>query len=196
MWDEEPTRQGSRHRQNAPYQRMRTKDGYPMVGAAGQSIWARCVAALGHPEWCEAPRFAANRQRMQNRAALEAEMNAVLATQTTGHCVEVLEAAGVPCGPAYNYAQMFDDPRVRHSGLAQYASDAEPGAVPYIRTPIKIGDSMRVRNVAPKLGEHNAEIFGRLSVNEAELEHLRQGCAVADDPRKLAMRSGSVRRWR
>ena len=32
---EEPTREGSRHRQNAPYQRMRTKDGYLMIGAAG-----------------------------------------------------------------------------------------------------------------------------------------------------------------
>jgi hypothetical protein len=35
---EEPTRQGSRHRQNAPYQRMQTKDGYLMVGAAGEAI--------------------------------------------------------------------------------------------------------------------------------------------------------------
>jgi crotonobetainyl-CoA:carnitine CoA-transferase CaiB-like acyl-CoA transferase len=46
---EEPTRQGSRHRQNAPYQRMQTKDGYLMVGAAGEAIWARCAKALGHP---------------------------------------------------------------------------------------------------------------------------------------------------
>jgi crotonobetainyl-CoA:carnitine CoA-transferase CaiB-like acyl-CoA transferase len=107
---EEPTRQGSRHRQNAPYQRMRTKDGYLMVGAAGEAIWTRCAAALGHPEWCEDPRFATNEQRMQNRAALEAAMEAVLATNTTEHWVEVLEAAGVPCGPVYNYAQMFADP--------------------------------------------------------------------------------------
>ena len=60
----EPTRQGSRHRQNAPYQRMQTKDGYLMVGAAGEAISARCAKALGHPEWCEDPRFATNQQRM------------------------------------------------------------------------------------------------------------------------------------
>ena len=70
---EEPTRQGSRHRQNAPYQRMRTGDGYLMIGAAGEAIWARCAEALGHQEWCEDPRFATNRQRLQNRAALEAD---------------------------------------------------------------------------------------------------------------------------
>ena len=64
---EEPTRQGSRHRQNAPYQRMQTKDGYLMVGAAGEAIWTRCAKALGHPEWCEDPRFATNQARMANR---------------------------------------------------------------------------------------------------------------------------------
>jgi formyl-CoA transferase len=95
---EEPTRQGSRHRQHAPYQRMQTKDGYLMVGAAGEAIWARCPKALGHPEWCEDPRFATNQARMANREALEAMMNAVLMTKTTSYWVKVLEAAGVPCG--------------------------------------------------------------------------------------------------
>jgi crotonobetainyl-CoA:carnitine CoA-transferase CaiB-like acyl-CoA transferase len=169
---EEPIRQGSRHRQNAPYQRMRTKDGYLMIGAAGQSIWMRCAEALGHPEWCEDPRFATNQLRMQNRAALETEMEAVLTTATTDHWVKVLEAAGVPCGPVYNYAQMFADPQVRHRGLIEYASDPELGEVGHIRTPIKIGDDVRVRTVAPKLGQHNAEILGRLGVIEEELNRL------------------------
>jgi hypothetical protein len=44
-------------------------------------------------------------------------MNAVLITKTTSDWVEVLEAAGVPCGPVYDYAQMFADPQMRHRGL-------------------------------------------------------------------------------
>ena len=170
---EEPTRQGSRHRQNAPYQRMQTKDGYLMVGAAGEVIWARCAKALGHPEWCEDPRFATNSQRMENRGALEAAMEAVLMTRTTDHWVAVFEAAGVPCGPVYNYAQMFADPQVRHRGLVQYASDPELGEVPHIRTPVGIGEGVRVRTVAPKLGRHNAEIFGRIGVSETGMRELR-----------------------
>jgi crotonobetainyl-CoA:carnitine CoA-transferase CaiB-like acyl-CoA transferase len=143
-----------------------------MVGAAGEAIWARCAKALGHPEWCEDSRFATNRQRMEHRDALEAVMNAVLTTNTTEHWVEVLEAAGVPCGPVYDYAQLFADPQVRHRGLLQYASDAELGEVPHIRTPVRIGDGVRVRNVAPKLGQHNAEIFGRLGISEPEMKKL------------------------
>jgi crotonobetainyl-CoA:carnitine CoA-transferase CaiB-like acyl-CoA transferase len=87
--------------------------------------------------------------------------------------VEVLEGAGVPCGPVYNYQQMFVDPQVRHRGLVQCASDPELGEVPHIRTPIKIGESVRVRTVAPKLGQHNAEIFGRLEVSEEQITELR-----------------------
>jgi crotonobetainyl-CoA:carnitine CoA-transferase CaiB-like acyl-CoA transferase len=110
---------------------------------------------------------------MQNRAALEAEIEAVLTTATSDHWVEVLEAAGVPCAPVYNYAQLFADPQVRHRGLVQHASDPELGEVPHIRTPIRIGEGVQVRSVAPKLGQHNAEIFGRLGVSEPEVERLR-----------------------
>ena len=100
-------------------------------------------------------------------------MNAVLTAKTTNDWVEVLEAAGVPCGPVYDYAQMFADPQVRHRGLVQYASDPELGEVPHICTPIRIGEGVRVRNVAPKLGQHNTEIFGRLGVSEAQIKELR-----------------------
>ena len=115
------------------------------MGAAGEAIWTRCAKALGHPEWCEDRRFATNQARMANREALEDVMNAVLTTKTTNDCVEVLEAAGVPCGPVYDYAQMFADPQVRHRGLVQYASDAELGEVPHIRTRSK---SVRVYGCA------------------------------------------------
>ena len=76
---------------------------------------------------------------MANRDALAAAMNALLATNTTNDWVEVLEAAGVPCGPVCDYAQLFADPQVRHRGMVQYASDPELGEVPHIRTPVRIG---------------------------------------------------------
>src|SRR3546814_13720379 len=85
-----PTRQGSRHRQNAPYQRFATKDGYMMIGAGGQSTWVRCAAALGHPEWVAASRFLNSRERMKNRPALEAALVPVLADGHPTHRVPEL----------------------------------------------------------------------------------------------------------
>ena len=168
----EPTRQGSRHRQNAPYQRFATQDGYIMIGAGGQSIWRRCAEALGHAEWCEDERFSTGQDRMKNRPALEAAMEEVLATGPTEHWVEVLAAAGVPCGPVNNYEQLFGDPQVRHRGMVVHAHDDELGQVPHVRTPIRIGEGVAVRTVAPKLGQHNAEVFGSAGVDAAELSLL------------------------
>jgi hypothetical protein len=55
---------------------------------------------------------------------------------------------------------------VRIRGLVQCASDPELGEVLHIRAPVKIGEGVRVRNVAPKLGQHNAEVFGRLGASQ------------------------------
>lgn len=169
----EPTRQGSRHRQNAPYQRFETQDGYMMIGAASQEIWQRCAQALGHPEWCEDERFAGRSSRIQNRSQLEEAMQPILKQKPTAHWVAVLDEAGVPCGPVNNYEQLFSDPQVKHRGMVVYASDAELGEVPHIRTPIRMDDQIKVRRVAPRLGEHNAEVFGLVGVDAKRLEELR-----------------------
>ncbi len=169
----EPTRQGSRHRQNVPYQRFSTKDGYMMIGAAGQPLWQRLANALGHPEWIEDARFRTLPDRVANRTALEAEIEAVLRTRETAHWVEVIEEAGVPCGPVNTYSELFNDCQVKHRQMVVYANDAELGDVPHVRTPIKMGNAIGVRHVAPRLGEHNAEIYGSVGISEAELADLK-----------------------
>ena len=175
----EPTRQGARHRQNAPYQRFPTQDGYVMIGAANQSIWERCARALGRPDWLEDPRFARGLVRLQNRDALEKEIEAVLATRPTAHWVRVLDEAGVPCGPVYTYAQMFADPQVRHREMVVTVDDPELGTVPHIRTPVRLSASrVAVRQVAPRLGEHTDAMLTTLGYRRAEIDELRRGGVI------------------
>jgi crotonobetainyl-CoA:carnitine CoA-transferase CaiB-like acyl-CoA transferase len=171
----EPTRMGSRHRQNAPYQRFETKDGYMMIGAAGQGIWERCAPALGHPEWLEDPRFRRGADRRKNRFALEKEIAAVLATAPTAHWIKALDDAGVPCGPVYTYEQLFADPQVLHREMVVHAEDAELGRVPHIRTPVKMSDSaVAVRVTAPKLGQHTDDVLAGLGYAAGDITALRR----------------------
>ena len=176
---EEPTRQGARHRQNAPYQRLATGDGYVVIGAATQALWERCARALGRPEWIADPRFVTNADRLRHRGELEQEMEAVLAGQATAHWVGVLDRAGVPCGPVNTYAQLFADPQVRHLEMVVHVDDAELGRVPHIRTPLRLSESrVAVRRVAPRLGEHTEELLAALGYAPAEVEALRRSGAV------------------
>ncbi len=176
---QEPTRQGSRHRQNAPYQRFATGDGFIMIGAAGQHIWERCARALGRPAWLEDPRFRTGRDRMRNRSALEREMEALLVTERSEHWVKVLDDAGVPCGPVYTYAQLFADPQVVHRELVVQADDPELGRVAHIRTPIRMSaGEVAVRAVAPKLGQHTADVLAALGYSGSDLAALRRDHVV------------------
>lgn len=169
----EPTRQGSRHRQNAPYQRFETGDGYMMIGASSQSIWERMAKALGHAEWIDDERFTSSAIRVQNRPALEALIEGVLKTNTTAYWVDVLDEAGVPCGPVNTYDTLFNDPQFKHREMVVHAHDDELGDVPHIRVPIKMGDSISVRHVAPRLGEHNAEVYGSVGATAEDLASLK-----------------------
>ena len=171
----EPVRMGSRHRQNAPYQRFETQDGYMMIGASGQSIWERCARALGHPEWLADPRFAKATERRKNRFALEKEIVAVLVTAPTAHWTKVLDDAGVPCGPVYTYAQLFSDPQVKHREMVVHADDAELGRVPHVRTPIRMSAAaVAVRRTAPRLGQDTDEILAGLGYAPAQVAELRR----------------------
>jgi crotonobetainyl-CoA:carnitine CoA-transferase CaiB-like acyl-CoA transferase len=175
----EPRRQGARHRQNAPYQRFATQDGYLMIGAATQELWERCARALGRPEWIEDPRFRRNADRMRHRDALEKEIEHVLATRPTAHWVAALDSSGVPSGPVNTYGQLFSDPQVRHLEMVAHVDDAELGRVPHVRTPVRLSRSrVAVRTVAPKLGAHTTEVLGGVGYSAAELAALRRAGAI------------------
>ncbi|MGI9334507.1 MAG: CoA transferase, partial [Gammaproteobacteria bacterium] len=100
------------------------------------------------------------------------EMERVLSTAPTRHWIQVLEEAGVPCGPVYNYEQLFNDSQVRHRELVVYAADQELGEVPHIRTPIRMPSGVSVRSTAPALGQHNEEVFGELGYDRQRLDAM------------------------
>ncbi|MFT5507470.1 MAG: crotonobetainyl-CoA:carnitine CoA-transferase CaiB-like acyl-CoA transferase, partial [Hyphomicrobiaceae bacterium] len=119
------------------------------------------------------PRFKSSKVRVENRPALEAAMEAVLKTNTTMHWFEILDEAGVPCGPVNNYEQLFSDPQLKARGMVVHAHDDKLGEVPHVRTPIKMGESIAVRSVAPRLGEHNAEVYGGVGASADDLAKLK-----------------------
>jgi crotonobetainyl-CoA:carnitine CoA-transferase CaiB-like acyl-CoA transferase len=112
---------------------------------------------------------------MRNRAVLEAELSAVLATASSAHWSKVLDDAGVPCGPVYTYAELFADPQVQHRELVVFADDAELGHVPHIRTPVRMSASeVGVRATAPKLGQHTDQILAGLGFASDDIAALRR----------------------
>ncbi len=157
-----PQRLGSAHRMSAPYQVLRSSDGYLAIGANNQRLWARLCDAIGRPELTDDPRFAANADRMDNRPALIAELEPIFRARGTDEWVELLLGAGVPAGPVLDYGQILGgDPHALARGMIQQIAHREAGTLNLVGSPLKLSRTpASIRRPPPVLGEHNAEIAG------------------------------------
>lgn len=118
---------GNEHPTGVPTNAWATADGHINVAPAGDRLYTRFCNAVGAPELIEHPDFATGALRYRNRAALNERIAEILAGRTTAEWVELLNAAGVPCGPINAIDEVFEDPQVRHLGMArQVEDDGEP----------------------------------------------------------------------
>jgi formyl-CoA transferase len=151
---------GSAHRLSAPYQALRTADGHITVGGNNDKLWRRLCAAIGREDLPDDPRFATNPDRMANRPALVAELEAALAARDTDTWVELLLDAGVPAGPILDYAQVVEDPHTRAREMVVEMEHPEAGTVRTLGIPVKLSETPgTIRRPAPLLGEHNDEVL-------------------------------------
>jgi formyl-CoA transferase len=164
---------GSAHRLSAPYQALRTREGYITVGANNQRLWKRLCDAIGRSELAADERFATNDARMANREALEAELESALAARSTDDWVAVLSEAGVPCGPIHDYRQVFEDPHTQAREMEVRLDHPVEGRISALGIPVKLSETPgSVRRPAPLLGEHTAEVLGEAGFSDAEIAAL------------------------
>jgi formyl-CoA transferase len=164
---------GSAHRLTAPYQALRTRDGHITVGANNQRLWKRLCDAIGRPELAADERFATNDARMANREALEAELEAALASRGTDDWVARLIDAGVPCGPIHDYRQVFEDPHTRAREMEVRLTHPVEGEISALGIPVKLSETPgSVRRAAPLLGEHTAEVLREAGFTDEEIAAL------------------------
>ena len=80
--------------------------------------------ARGHASIVE---FKGGAKRAENRKQLNVEIEKTLVGKTSAEWIEILNKAGVPCGPIYNVGEVFSDPQVQHLGVATEVEHAKLG---------------------------------------------------------------------
>ena len=170
---------GSAHRMAAPYQALRTKDGFIALGAATQPTWESMCRAIGRGELIDDPRFLANGDRKAREDELAALLEETYTKETTGHWMEVLEAARVPCGPINNLAQVYADPHVQARDMLVELEDPELGTLKNVGIPVKLSRTPgRIRHRAPDLGEHTEEVLLEAGYSPEEIARLGESGVV------------------
>ena len=150
---ESPGPLGARHPSITPFAALKTKDGYVMIAAGNDKLFATLADILGRADLKDDPRFATNDLRTQNVEALTDEMEAALVHKTTDHWLVALEEGGIPSGPLNNVAQVMNDPQIRARNMVVTVDDPDTGLLELAGNPIKLSgfDDPSTRGAVPDL---------------------------------------------
>jgi CoA:oxalate CoA-transferase len=103
---------GARHPTITPFSTFRAADGFFVIAAGNDAMFARLCDTLGLGMLAADPRFATNAARCDNVALLKRLIEAVTLQQTRDHWIATLEKAGLPTGRVQDMAQAMADPQI------------------------------------------------------------------------------------
>jgi crotonobetainyl-CoA:carnitine CoA-transferase CaiB-like acyl-CoA transferase len=86
-----------------------------------------------------------------------------------------LLANDVPSAPVRTRFELLEDPQVRASGILEEHDTAQFGRVRQPRPAARFSVTpAAIRAMAPRLGEHNAEVLGDLGYTGPEIDRLER----------------------
>jgi len=166
---------GNNHPTSIPTGVFPTRDGHINIASAGQVIWERFARCLGADALIDDPRYSDAPTRSDNRDALNADLSEITKNYSSDELIALLNDAGVPCGPIHNIQQVFEDPQVKHLGIAQPVQHSERGSIDLVGQPFTLSRTpTKLRTAIPERGAQTDTVLEQLGLNPEEIKGLHE----------------------
>ncbi|CAB55724.1 CoA transferase [Streptomyces anthocyanicus] len=159
----------------SPYGAFQTSDGYlvlafPPLKRLGEILGEDTFLAMEDEE-----------HGWTHRDEIFARTAARLLTRPSRHWLDAFAAAGIWAGPVYGYADLVQDPQIRHNGTFVTYEHPTEGSVTVPGFPYKFSATPpRIDRGAPLVGEHTREVLSEAGLTEGEIEELLAAGAVTE----------------
>ena len=141
-----------------PYRGYASKDGFIVIAAGNDKLFASLARVLGHPEWIEDPRFRTNPDRVKNQVVLYRWIEEIIGERANSQWAHLLDEAGVPNAPMQTIAEVLDHPQTQALAMLQQSPKSDitllglPLSFNGVRPPFRLSP--------PVLGADTEEVFG------------------------------------
>jgi formyl-CoA transferase len=170
---------GNDHPTGIPTGVFPTSDGHINIAASSARVFGRFCEAVGRPEWKDKPEWKDQVSRSRHRKEINAAISDVTRHKPSEYWIELLEGAGVPCGPIYSIDQVFADPQVKHLRMATKMHSPVIGEAEVVASAISMtGFSKDIRMATPEQSSHTDEVLASVGYSKDEIAEMRKKGAI------------------
>lgn len=155
--------------------RMKTRDGYIILGAIENHHFRSLIELMGNPEWLSAPQWDSMAYRINHLMDVAPMMEEWMEQQASDDIYHQAAAKGIAVGPVYSARDVINSRQYAARGYFLEVDHPRAGKYRYAGWPYHMSASPpRLQRHAPLLGEHNRQVY-RDCLGYAEEEYAELG---------------------
>jgi formyl-CoA transferase len=143
-----------------------------------QQMWHPLLRAIGREDLVGDARYETNDARWRHKDEVDALVEAWTSKRDKREVMDVLGAAGVPCGAVLDTGEVLTDPHLLAREMIVEVEHPVRGKHLTVGNPIKLSASKTTIGPSPLLGQHRREILAELGYAEADIASLETDGAI------------------
>jgi crotonobetainyl-CoA:carnitine CoA-transferase CaiB-like acyl-CoA transferase len=158
---------------------LKCKDGYAGLHCVTDKQFEGLCDLMGRPELASDPRFDTALNRMLNNDTLLQIVEAFFSDRERSWLYREGQRRAIPIVPIPSVAEVLEWEQTRARNYFETIDDPVLGRIRVPGTPLRLRSHRpEASRPAPRLGENNLEIFGRIGLNEREFESLKRAGTI------------------